>query len=262
MHTDVVYEALHPFHLWAWIAAVCAFALAATACAVLALSRRFSLRWWLGMGIITVCLLTIAFGARSRATAYRFRPTTRGCVTPDCGVMTPNVVAAQQQVTFLGIVILVATALSLAAAAWVLFLRRHPGVRLRLPANALPIAVAIVVAGCGGFLTTNGIADWIDFAYLADITRAGDSLGQIPLAEAIMATIFGVLVLAAGLGVLIASSTPRRNSANTEPSYNCYLLIFMLVERGARASSAIYASFASTETRFFSICQAFSLRSA
>lgn len=124
MHTDVVYEALHPFHLWAWIAAACAFALAAAACAVFAISRRLSLRWWLGMGILAVCLLTVGFGARSRATAYNFRPTTRGCPTPDCGVMTPDVVAAQQRVEILGIVILVATALSLAAAAWVLFLRR------------------------------------------------------------------------------------------------------------------------------------------
>lgn len=218
MHTDVVYEALHPFHLWAWIAAVCAFTLAATSFGLLALSYRRSLHWWLGMGILAICLLTVAFGARSRATAYDLRPTTRGCVTQGCGVDTPEVATAQQQVEMLGIAVLVATALSLAAAAPALFRHRPPDSRLRLPANALPIAAAIFVAGCGAYWTADGIAHWIEFAYLADITRAGDTLGQIPLEEAIVTTIFGTLVLAASLGVLIASSTRRCGPAITDPA--------------------------------------------
>lgn len=212
MHTDVVYEALHPFHLWAWIAAVCAFALAAATAFVLALSPRFSRRWWLGMGILGPCFLAIAFGARSRATAYAFRPSTRGCVTLGCGVDTPAVVAAQQLVEMLGIVLLVATVLSLAAA-WML-VQRHRSDAERLPsARMLGLSVAIFIAGCGAFLTTNGVADWLQTAYLADITRAGDGIGQLPLIFAIFGTISGAVVLAFGLTTVAACSPPRHESS-------------------------------------------------
>ncbi|MGZ6321519.1 MAG: hypothetical protein ACXWQR_19725 [Ktedonobacterales bacterium] len=218
MHTDLVYEALHPFHLWAWIAAACAFALAAAAFAMLALSYRRSLRWWLGMGILAICLLTVAFGARSRGLSYDLRPIVADCVYRACNVVAPEVVAAQQQVEVLGIAVLVATVISLAAAAYALLRHHLPDGRLHLLAPAFPIAAAIVVAGFGAFWTTDGIKQWIEFAYLADITRAGDGLGQIPLWEAIVVTTFGVLVLAASLGVLIASSTPRRSPADADPA--------------------------------------------
>jgi hypothetical protein len=221
MHTDLVYETLHPFHAWAWIAAVCAFTTAVAACAVLDLSQRLTKRWWLGMGILAVCLLIVAFGARSRGAAYDLRSIAVACYKPPamsgCEVWAPQVVAARQRVEILGISILAATALSLIAATTALFLRRHPDVGPRLPASALPIAAAIFVAGCGTYLTADGIAHWIETAYLADITRAGDGLGQIPLEEAIMSTIFGVLVLAASLGVLIASSMPGRRPAIANP---------------------------------------------
>jgi hypothetical protein len=45
---------------------------------------------------------------------------------------------------------------------------------------------------------------------LADITGAGDGLGQLPLFEAIVGTIFGVIVLAIGIAAVFACSTPRR----------------------------------------------------
>lgn len=221
MHTDVVYEVLHPFHAWAWIAAICAFTSAAAACAVLTLSQRLTKRWWLGIGILAVCLLTVAFGARSRGAAYDLRSIAGACYKPPamsgCEVWAPWVVVAQQRVEILGIGILAATALSLIAAAYALFLRRTD-VGLRPPATELLIAAVIFGAGCGTYLTADGIAHWIETAYLADITRAGDGLGQIPLVYAVVTTIFGALVLAASLGVLIASSAPRRSPASTDPA--------------------------------------------
>lgn len=218
MRTDFVYEALHPFHLWAWIAAACAFTLAAAAFGLLALSYRRSLRWWLGIGILTIYLLIVAFGARSRGLSYDLRPIVAGCVYRGCHVVAPEVVAAQQQVEMLGLAALIASVLSLAAAAFALFRHRPPGSRLHLLAPALPIAAAIVVAGLGSYWTTDGIKQLIETAYLADITRAGDALGQIPLVYAIVSTIFGALVLAASLGVLIARSTPRRHPTSADPA--------------------------------------------
>lgn len=211
MHTDVVYEALHPFHLWAWIAAACAFALAAASASIFAHSPRFSRRWWQGMGILVPCFLAIAFGARSRATAYAFRPSTRGCDTPGRGVDTPEVVAAQQLVTILGVALLIVTALSIAAT--ILLLRRTNAMRPRPSARILSLFVAIFIAGCGAFLTTNSVADWLQFAYLADITRAGDSLGQLPLIFAIFGTISGAVMLAIGLAAVIGVSLLREESS-------------------------------------------------
>ncbi len=208
MHTDVVYEALHPFHLWAWIAAACALALSAATASILATSRRLSRLWWLGMGILTLCLLAVAFGARSRAAAYYFRPRME-CASSGCQVMTPEVVAAQQLIEILGIALLVATALSLALAISMLLQRRRAHGSLRLPASFMGLLLGTFIAGCGAFLLANGIADWIAFAYLADITRAGDSLGQIPLYEAIIGTISGAIVLAISLAAVVATTEPR-----------------------------------------------------
>lgn len=75
------------------------------------------------------------------------------------------------------------------------------------------LPVAIFVAGFGAFLTANGVAQWIQYAYLADITKAGDGLGQLPLIEAIMGAIFGVVVLLIGLALVIISTQPRRAPA-------------------------------------------------
>lgn len=218
MHTDVVYEALHPLHLWAWIAAACAFALAAAAFAMFAYSQRFSRRWWLGAGILILCLLAVAFGARSRATAYDLRPSGRGCLTPGCGVDTPEVAAAQQSVEFLGTILLAATVLTLAAAARTLYLLRRSGAARRPPAKVLGIAPAILVAGCGAYWAADGITLWIKSAYLADITRAGDGLGQIPLIFAVVGTLSGVFVLAISTAAITACSVPRLASTGTAPS--------------------------------------------
>jgi hypothetical protein len=60
----------------------------------------------------------------------------------------------------------------------------------------------------------DGVAAWIAFAPLADIANAGDGLGQIPLIEAIIGTIFAAVVLGAGLALTLsaafARNTPRQ----------------------------------------------------
>ncbi len=224
MHTDVVYEVLHPFHLWAWIAAACALALAAATASILATSRRLSRRWWLGISILILCLLAVAFGARSRAATYDLRPIAADCYKPPvsagCEVWAPQVVAAQQRIAILGIALLVATVLSLALAIFMLLQRRRAHGSLRLPASFMGLLLGIFIAGCGAFLLANGIADWIAFAYLADITRAGDSLGQIPLYEAIITTLSGVVMLMPGLAGVIGFSMPQRDTAIPNPPNN------------------------------------------
>lgn len=220
MHTDVVYEVLHPFHLWAWIAALCALALAAATTSILAVSQRFSPRWWQGIGILTLCLLAVAFGARSRGMTYELREIVVACYKPPistgCEVWKPQVVAAKYLIDTLGAPLVIATILSLAATAFLLR-RQLTAERPRPTAPVLSLFIAVVITGCGAFLTTNGVTNWIQTAYLADITRAGDGLGQIPLVEAIISTIFGVVVLLAGLAGVIGFSMPRHDTAIASP---------------------------------------------
>ena len=217
MPTDPVYVALHPFHEWARIAAVCAFILAATSFALLGVSRRLTRRWWVGMGIFTLCLLVVIFGARSRGASYDLYPYAICFAYPEpygCASEAALIQASQHRVETLGIVMLVATGLGVLATILALYLWRRAGVDWRrLLKRVWLLPVAIFVAGLGVFLTANGIAGWIQYAYLADITRAGDGIGQLPLIEAIMGTIFGAIILLIGLALVIVATQPRRPPA-------------------------------------------------
>ncbi len=217
MPADPVYIALHPFHEWARIAAVCAFILAIASFALLGVSRRLTRRWWVGMGIFTMCLLVVAFGARSRGVSYDLYPyavcfaypAPYGCASEDALIQ-----ASQQRVEALGVTMLVATALGILVMILALYLWRRSGIDWRgLLKRVWFLPVAIFVTGFGAFLTANGIAQWIQYAYLADITRAGDGIGQLPLIEAIMGTIFGAIILLIGLALVVVATQPRRAPA-------------------------------------------------
>jgi hypothetical protein len=213
-----VYVALHPFHEWAQIAAVCALILAAASFALLGVSRRLTRRWWVGMGMLALCLLVVAFGARSRGASYDLYPyavcfaypAPYGCATEEALIQE-----SQQRVETLGVAMLVATALGVLVTILALHLWRRAAIDWRgfLLRRVWFLPVAIFVAGFGASLTANSIAGWIQYAYLADITRAGDGIGQLPLIEAIMGTIFGVVVLLIGLALVIVATQPRRAPA-------------------------------------------------
>jgi hypothetical protein len=79
----------------------------------------------------------------------------------------------------------------------------------RPPTRALQLPLGVAVAGIGAFLIADGVAAWIEFAPLADITRSGDGLGQIPLFEAIIGTIFSAAVLGAGLALTLGAALVR-----------------------------------------------------
>lgn len=219
MSADPLYEALHPFHQWAQIAAVCAFILAAASCALLAISRRLSRRWWVGVGVFILCLLAVVFGARSRGASYDLYSIALclGQPVSGCEVWVPLLTDAQQRVATLGVALLIGTALGLIATSTALFTWwRSPAERQRPPTRVVLLPLAIFVAGWGVFQTANSVARWIEVAYLADITRAGDGLGQLPLIEAIIGTIFGAAVLVIGLALVVFCAEPRRRHPGTE----------------------------------------------
>jgi hypothetical protein len=61
----------------------------------------------------------------------------------------------------------------------------------------------ILAADIGAWIFANGVAFWLETAYLADPVRQGDSLGVIPLIEAIFTTVIGAFLLSPAL-VLVA----------------------------------------------------------
>jgi hypothetical protein len=213
---DPLYHALHPFHHWAQIAVVCAFILAAASFILLGVSQRFSRRWWVGAGIFALCLLTVAFGARARGASYDLYSYALCFVYPNpygCTEEAALIQASQQRVETLGLVMLTTTVFGAIGAVVALFAWRLDADWRALLRRAWFLPVAIFVAGFGVFQMANSAARWAQTAYLADITRAGDGLGQIPLIEAIVGTIVGAVVLLVGLALVLVSTQPRRAPA-------------------------------------------------
>ena len=212
MPVDPLYNALHPFHHWAQIAAVCAFVLAVASFTLLGVSRRFTRRWWVGAGVFALCLLIIAFGARSRGASYDLYSYALCFVYPNpygCAEEAALIQASQQRVETLGLVMLTTTVIGAVAAIVALLAWRLDADWRGMLRRAWFLPIAIFVAGFGVFQTANSAARWAQTAYLADITRAGDGLGQIPLFEAIVGTIFGAIVLLVGLALILVSTRQR-----------------------------------------------------
>ena len=217
MLADAVFDALRPFHLWAQIAVVCALVLGAAAYIVLVRSHR----WRLGMGILALCLLVVAFGERSRSAAGDLRSIAAYCAIPQhdtysCAMWTPQLTHAQLIVTVLGVLMLLATVLAVIVVVTLVARRTESG-RHFILGRDIGLALGMAVSALGAYLTGDGIAAWLQYAYLSDITRAGDGLGQIPLIGAIFGTVLGVAVLIVGLAVVVGCSLPRRERPANAP---------------------------------------------
>jgi hypothetical protein len=219
MGADTIYEMLHPFHVWAQISALCAFVLAIAAWVLLTLASRGSRRWWLGLSFFALFLGTVAFGERSRMAAFDMRSIAVRLAeqASACENWRPWLTDAVDRVNILGPVAVVVAALGLVATPATLYAERRAITRrtaAQPPTRALQLPVGVAVAGIGTLLIADGVAAWIEFAPLADITRAGGGLGQIPLFQAIIGTIFAAAVLGAGLaltlGAALARNTPRQ----------------------------------------------------
>lgn len=217
MGADVVYQLLHPFHLWAQRAAICAVVLVVAAVFVLTLSRRWSRRWWLGMAVLALCLLTVAFGERSRSAAGDLRPLVAACHLrwmPACETWAAWLADAVGRVSLLGMAAVAAAVAGVVVAAGVVYAERralaHGGWSSLAPARLL--APAVLWSALGAYLTADGVAAWRDNAYLADATGANAGIGQLPLIFGIFGTVVGGIVLAAGLTFAVAAAPSR--SAN------------------------------------------------
>lgn len=209
---DPLYEALHPFHQWAQTAAICAFVLAAASCFILALSRRFSSRWWLGGGVLALCLLVVAFGARARGFAADVREIGAECYvhpSADCSLWFSWLADAQQRVVGLGIAVVIASAVVVGVIVLTLVRWRRSGEEpRRFSSRGVMTVIGIIVAGSATFQLANSIASWIQAASYP-ISPFDDMAGMIFILP-IFGTIVGSLALIVGLAVVVVSSPSRR----------------------------------------------------
>jgi hypothetical protein len=136
-----------------------------------------------------------------------------------CENWRPWLTDAVDRVNILGPVAVVVAALGLVATLATLYAERRTITRriaAQPPTRALRLSLGVAVAGIGAFLIADGVAAWIAFAPLADIANAGDGLGQIPLIEAIIGTIFAAAVLVAGLALTLGAAFVRDTPSQPE----------------------------------------------
>jgi hypothetical protein len=176
-----------PLTIFAAIACLCALALAIEAGLLQSMRQRNEAQW-LGFGAMLANFLAVALGARLytiHADAVRM-----GGLRGDEPIALGGV---------LGIVLTAGTIYLTVITARVLA-RTH---QRPVAGVAVLIVATIFVADIGAWIFANGVAFWIETAYLADPVRQGDGLGVIPLFEAIFTTVIGAFLLSPAL-VLVA----------------------------------------------------------
>jgi hypothetical protein len=82
--------------------------------------------------------------------------------------------------------------------------------------RVLLLSLGVAVAGVGTLLAADDVAAWRAFAPLANITKAGDGLGQIPLIQAIIGAFFSAAVLGVGLALTLGAALTRTTPIQPE----------------------------------------------
>ena len=199
-----------PLLLWLAVAAVCAAMLTLEGLTLLTLWRRPSRPWRLGLAALMVGALGIALAGRILAT-YHQLAFIGVCYSAGCVEWFPVLTNAITVSLALGGLLAVLTGASVVAA---LALSAVDSANRRLLSSldtsslggrVAALSFFTLVADAGMYWTVDGIANWIQFAYLANLQAAGDGIGQIPFIFAIMETIGGVVVLGICASLLRAS---------------------------------------------------------
>lgn len=176
-----------PLTIFAAVAFLCALALAIEAGLLQSIRHRNEAQW-LGLGAMLANVLAVALGARLytiHADAVRM-----GGLRGDEPIALGGA---------LGILLAAGTIFLTVTTARVL--ARTP--QRPVAGSAALIVATILAADIGAWIFANGVAFWLETAYLADPVRQGDSLGVLPLIEAIFTTVIGAFLLSPAL-VLVA----------------------------------------------------------
>jgi hypothetical protein len=195
-----------PLLLWLAVAAVCAVLLTAEGVTLLTLWRRPSRPWRLGLA--TLAGGALAGGLTGRILdAYHELSHISACYAQGCEGFFPLVTDAVAVALILGSLLAVLTIASVVAA---LILSASEGAgfpgasssQRHDSGQAITLLMFTLITDTGVYWTIEGVAGWIQTAYLLNPQAAGDGLGQIPLFSAVFETIGGAVVLSMGIALL------------------------------------------------------------
>lgn len=207
---------LHALKIWTLLAGVCAVVAAIGAAFLLAWARRRSRAWWMGVAACILSACGLALAERCYGAYQDLQPVASCCVS-GCKQWYPWIGQAidRAQVLGLALIIAIATALALGAVSVLRDRTRQAEPILPVLRRMARVFIGVLLLDGGAFWLVQGIAHWLQYAYLADISNAGDGLGQIPLYQAILETFWGTAVTIGGIALLavIAGATWRRSQA-------------------------------------------------
>jgi hypothetical protein len=209
-----------PLLLWLAASAVCAAVLASQGLMLVALWRRPSWLWRLGLASLALGALGVGLASRL-LDAYSQLAHVSSCYVDGCQDWFPLVTNAVFVAVILGGLLIAATCASVIAATalsatgrvvegttqargW-----RNRGGRLAL------LAPAVAVAYLGMYWVTNGVAMLAQTVYLLTPGAAGDGIGMIPFEFAVVGTVVGAITLALGAWMVWAVAA-RREPTTTQ----------------------------------------------
>jgi hypothetical protein len=210
----IIPPSVRPLLLWLAASAVCAAILACQGIMLVALWRRPSRLWRLGLASLT--LGALATGLASRILdAYSQLAHISACYSDGCQEWFPMVTNAVAVAVVLGGLLVAATCASVVAATALSATERateaetYRSLWHRLGRFAA-LTLAVAIAYLGMYLVTNGVASLAQTVYLLTPGAAGDGLGLIPFEFAVFGTGVGVITLGLGSGLVLAIAERRR----------------------------------------------------
>lgn len=205
--------------IWALIATVCA-ALLTIEGAILLNGRQRQLHGWrLGVIVLLGNFFAVALAARLYDVHTELIRTRCNCEPFQW--TEPQIAVPVALATLLGSAVLVFTAF---CSACTLRIFQSPDAtdataaassRARAWSISSSLVVLALLADVGAWITTNGIKRLIETAYLIDPVRQGDSLGILPLYDAIVSSLCGAFLLIVPLTLLLVK---LRRSTHPSPS--------------------------------------------
>lgn len=212
-----------PLLLWLAASAVCAAVLASQGLMLVALWRRPSWLWRLGLASLALGALGVGLASRL-LDAYSQLAHVSACYSDGCQDWFPLVTNAVFVAVVLGGLLVAATCASVITVAALSAAGRavdgtaqtrgwkDRGGRLAL------LAPAVAIAYLGVYWLSNGVASLAQTAYLLTPGRAGDGLGYLPLEFAVFGTVVGAITLALG-GWMVWAVVARREPTMAAPAH-------------------------------------------
>ena len=214
---------LHTLKVWTLLSGACAIVLAVEAVLLLLISSPRSRIWWIGFMAGILGALAVALGERTYGAYLDLQPVAT-CSSPNCAQWYPWIDQAVSRAQVFGILLICFTAavLGLGAVIGVMngvgpMLNREQQ-RALMSRRLSKVVGGIILLSIGAYLLSHGSAYTAQYMYLAKSQNGGDSLGQIPLIEALIEAVIGLIMVVAGILLVMLSAGGRNRRTQPTPT--------------------------------------------